>query len=106
MSVMDTIAKIRRAHFVQREADQGDFSRPACVAEGCAKSYPFGWTEFRYERETRPFPIIGPSRERLGPLLLENDGKVSREPLRLCSFAKSCRVWDTRSSCALPSSRQ
>ena len=38
-------------------------------------------TEFRYERGTQPHPKIGPWREQLDALLLENDGKPARERL-------------------------
>lgn len=33
-------------------------------------------TEFRYKRETQPLPKIGPWRERLDALLLDNEGKA------------------------------
>ena len=38
-------------------------------------------TEFHYEREKQPLPKIGPWRDRLDALLLENDGKPARERL-------------------------
>ena len=42
-----------------------------------------GATEFHYERETQPFPKIGPWRDRWDSLLLENEAKSSREQLTL-----------------------
>jgi hypothetical protein len=46
MLVVETIAKIRRAYFVQKkpveEAGQGDLPDAACVAEGRAESDPLG----------------------------------------------------------------
>ena len=40
-------------------------------------------TEFHYQRDVQPQPKIGPWRERLDSLLLENDGKPARERLTL-----------------------
>ena len=48
-------------------------------------------TEFRYEREAQPLPKIGPWRERLDSLLLENEGKASRERLTLVRLFEELR---------------
>ena len=51
-------------------------------------------TEFRYERETQPLPTIGPWRDRLDALLLENDGKPAREPLTFIRLFEEFRGLD------------
>jgi transposase len=43
---------------------------------------------FSYQRTTQPFPKIGPVRERLEQLLVENDARPRRDRLKLT------RVWD------------
>ena len=48
-------------------------------------------TEFRYERETQPFPKIGPWRDQLDCLLLENEGKPARERLTLVRVFEELR---------------
>ncbi len=48
-------------------------------------------TEFRYERDVQPQPKIGPWRDRLDSLLLENDGKPARERLTLIRVFEELR---------------
>ncbi len=48
-------------------------------------------TEFRYERDVQPQPKIGPWRDRLNSLLLENDGKPARERLTLIRVFEELR---------------
>jgi hypothetical protein len=43
---------------------------------------------FSYQRTTQPFPKIGPVRERLEQLLVENEARPRRDRLKLT------RVWD------------
>src|SRR5580658_9614848 len=43
---------------------------------------------FSYHRATQPFPKIGPVRERLEQLLVENEARPRRDRLKLT------RVWD------------
>jgi len=50
-----------------------------------------GATEFHYERETQPFPKIGPWRDRWDSLLLENEAKSSREQLTLVRLFEELR---------------
>ncbi len=50
-----------------------------------------GATEFRYERGTQPQPKIGPWREQLDALLLENDGKPAREQLTFIRLFEELR---------------
>src|SRR6202162_31919 len=48
-------------------------------------------TEFHYERDVPPQPKIGPWRDRLDSLLLENDGKPARERLTLIRVFEELR---------------
>ena len=49
-------------------------------------------TEFHYQRDVQPQPKIGPWRERLDLLLLENDGKPARERLTLIRVFEELRA--------------
>jgi len=48
-------------------------------------------TEFHYERDVQPQPKIGPWRDQLDSLLLENDGKPARERLTLIRVFEELR---------------
>jgi hypothetical protein len=49
-------------------------------------------TEFHYQRYVQPQPKIGPWRDRLDSLLLENDGKPARERLTLIRVFEELRA--------------
>ena len=55
-------------------------------------------TEFHYERDVQPQPKIGPWRDRLDSLLLENDGKPARERLTLIRVFEELRGRPSESS--------
>jgi transposase len=91
MLVVETIAKIRRAYFVQGKPIKA-ISRELRVSRKVVrKVIRSGATEFRYERETQPLPKIGPWRERLDEFLLTNDGKAARERLTLIRIYEALR---------------
>ena len=48
-------------------------------------------TEFHYERELQPLPIIGPWQEELDRLLLTNEGKASRARMTLVRLFEELR---------------
>jgi len=48
-------------------------------------------TEFHYERDVQPLPMIGPWREQLDGLLMANEGKASRERLTLIRLFEELR---------------
>ena len=83
MLVVETIAKIRRAYFVQGKPIKEICRELRVSRKVVRKVVRSGATEFRYERESQPLPRIGPWRERLEELLLANDGKAARERLTL-----------------------
>src|SRR5882757_6832094 len=81
MLVVETIAKIRRAFFVQKKPIKAicrEFRVSRKVVRKVIRSQA---TEFRYERGRQPLPRIDPWREQLDGLLLENEGKPVRERL-------------------------
>jgi len=83
MLVVETIAKIRRAYFSLGKSIK-EICRDLRVSRKVVrKVIRSNATEFHYERSTQPLPKIGPWRERLDSLLLENQGKPARERLTL-----------------------
>ena len=83
MLVVETIAKIRRAYFSLGKSIK-EICRDLRVSRKVVrKVIRSNATEFHYERSTQPLPKIGPWRERLDLLLLENQGKPARERLTL-----------------------
>jgi hypothetical protein len=83
MLIVETIAKIRRAFFVQGKPIKA-ICRELSVSRKVVRQVIHSEaTEFRYEREAQPLPKIGPWRDQLDQLLLTNEGKASRERLTL-----------------------
>ena len=92
MLIVETIAKIRLAYFSRRmtiKAICRDFRVSRKVVRKVIRSQA---TEFRYERDVQPQPKIGPWRDRLDSLLLENDGKPARERLTLIRVFEELRA--------------
>ena len=72
-----------------RQARRGNGRSPAiCVFREIRSQA----TEFHYPRDIQPQPKIGPWRERLDSLLLENDGKPARERLTLIRVFEELHV--------------
>ena len=83
MLVVETIAKIRRAYFSQGKSIK-EICRDLRVSRKVVrKVIRSDATEFHYERSRQPLPKIGPWRDRLDALLVENEEKPSRERLTL-----------------------
>ena len=83
MLVVETIAKIRRAFYVQKKPIKAicrEFRVSRKVVRKVIRSQA---TEFRYERGHQPLPRIDPWRAQLDELLLANEGKPARERLTL-----------------------
>ena len=83
MLVVETIAKIRRAFFVQKKPIKAicrEFRMSRKVVRKVIRSEA---TEFRYERGRQPLPRIDPCRDQLDGLLLANEEKPARERLTL-----------------------
>jgi len=91
MLVVETIAKIRRAHFAQKKPIKAicrEFRLSRKVVRKVIRSQA---TEFRYERGRQPLPRIDPWREQLDQLLLANEGKAGRERLTLIRIYEELR---------------
>src|SRR5438045_9524277 len=83
MLVVETIAKIRRAYFVQGKAIKAICRELRVSRKVVRKVLRSEATEFRYEREERPLPRLGRWVEDLEQLLAANEAKPSRARLTL-----------------------
>lgn len=91
MLIVETIAKIRRAYFVQQKPIKvicREFGLSRKVVRKVIRSEA---TEFRYTRRNQPLPKIGPWREELDGLLRANEGKAPRERLTLVGLFEMLR---------------
>jgi len=91
MLVVETIAKIRRAYFVQKKPIKSicrEFRVSRKVVRKVIRSQA---TEFRYERGRQPLPRIDPWRAQLDGLLLADQGKPARERLTLIRIFEELR---------------
>ena len=75
MLVLETIAKIRRAFFVQGKSIKLICRELRVSRKVVRKVVRSQATEFRYEREAQPLPKIGPWADQLDELLLANEGR-------------------------------
>ena len=91
MLIVETIAKIRRAFFVQGKSIEGICRELRVSRKVVRKVIRSEATEFHYEREAQPLPKIGPWRDKLDQLLLANEGKASRERLTLIRVFEELR---------------
>jgi hypothetical protein len=83
MLIVETIAKVRRAYFVQQKPIRAicrEFRLSRKVVRKVIRS---AATEFRYERGRQPRPRLDPWLDRLDGLLLANEEKAARERLTL-----------------------
>ena len=83
MLILESIAKIRRAFFVQGKSIKLICRELRVSRKVVRKVIRSEATEFRYEREAQPLPKIGPWTDQLNELLLANEGKAARERLTL-----------------------
>src|ERR1700684_218788 len=91
MLVLETIAKIRRAFFVQGKSIKLICRELRVSRKVVRKVIRSKATEFRYEREVQPLPKIGPWADQLDELLLANEGKTARERLTLIRLFEELR---------------
>ena len=77
MLIVETIAKIRRAFFVQGKSIKAICRELRVSRKTVRKVIRSDATEFHYEREAQPLPKIGPWRDKLDQLLLANEGKAA-----------------------------
>jgi transposase len=91
MKSVDTIARVRREHFIRHRSIR-EISRDLNVSRNTVrKILRSGATEFQYEREVQPLPTIGPWRDQLDRLLMANEVKATRERLTLIRVFEELR---------------
>ena len=91
MLVVEPIAKIRRAFFIQGKSIKAICRELRVSRKVVRKVIRSGTTEFRYEREEQPLPKIGRWRDTLDQLLLANETKAARERLTLIRVFEELR---------------
>ena len=92
MKGVDTIARIRREHFVRGKTIK-EIVRELHVSRNTVrKALRSGATAFEYEREVQPLPKLGPWRDDLDRLLTENEGRSARERLTLIRIFEALRA--------------
>jgi transposase len=91
MLVVETIAKIRRAHFVQGKSIKAICRELKVSRKVVRKVLRSGATAFEYERSVQPLPRIGPWKDDLERLLADNEGKPARERLTLMRVFEELR---------------
>ena len=91
MLVVETIAKIRRAHFVQGKSIKAICRELKVSRKVVRKVLRSGATEFSYERAVQPLPRIGPWKDELDRLLAANEAKPARERLTLIRVFEELR---------------
>jgi transposase len=91
MLVVETVAKIRRAYFVQGKSIKAICRELRVSRKVVRKVLRSEATEFRYERGEQPLPRIGPWQEALDQLLASNEGKQRRERLTLIRVFETLR---------------
>src|SRR5438132_4270695 len=92
MLVVETIAKIRRAFFVQKKPIKTICRELRVSRKVVRKVIRSQATEFRYERGRQPLPRIDPWRDQLDALLLANEEKSARERLTLIRIFEELRA--------------
>jgi transposase len=83
MLVVETIAKIRRAYFVQGKSIKAICRELRVSRKVVRKVLRTGATEFSYERAVQPLPRIGPWKADIDRILSGNEAKSARERLTL-----------------------
>jgi transposase len=91
MFVVETIARIRRAYFVQGKAIKAICRELRVSRKVVRKVLRSAATEFHYEREQQPMPRLGAWRGALDDLLAANEAKPSRERLTLVRVFEALR---------------
>ena len=91
MLVVETIAKIRRAHFIEGKSIKQICRELRLSRNTVRKVIRSGATEFTYDRSTQPRPKIDPWRSELDAMLAENARRPKRERLTLIRIYEELR---------------
>ena len=92
MKRVDTIARVRRAFYVQRWSVKKIVRELHVSRNTVRKILRSDETDFSYERTHQPMPRIGPWQEQLDRFLAANVGKPSRERLTLIRIFEELRA--------------
>src|ERR1700756_4590969 len=91
MLIVETIAKVRRAYFLQKKPIKAICRDLRVSRKGVGEILVSEATDFRYRREEQPMPRLGPWQEALDRLLASNQGKPRREHLTLIRVFEELR---------------
>ena len=91
MKRVDTIARVRRAYYVQKWSMKKIVRELHVSRNTVRKILRSDETDFSYERERQPMPRIGPWQGQLEQLLSSNGNKPSRERLTLIRIFEELR---------------
>src|ERR1700760_3621862 len=91
MLVLETVAKIRRAYFVQRKTIKAICRELRVSRKVVRKVLRSDATEFRCERSEQPFAVMGPGQDALDGMLAANKAKPNRERLTLIRVFEALR---------------
>ncbi len=91
MLVVETIARIRRAYFVQGKPIKAICRELRVSRNTVRKILRSGATAFEYERRVQPQPKLGPWRGELEKLLATNAARPARERLTLMRLFEELR---------------
>src|SRR5271168_1013380 len=91
MLVVETVARIRRAYFVQGKTIKAICRELRVSRKVVRKVLRSEATEFYYERGEQPLPRIGPWQDALDRMLVSNEAKPSRERLTLIRVFEALR---------------
>ena len=89
---MDTIARVRRAFYVQRWSVKTIVRELHVSRNTVRKILRSDETDFSYERTHQPMPRIGPWQEHLDRFLSANAGKPTRERLTVIRIFEELRA--------------
>ena len=91
MLIVEPIARIRRAHFVQGKPIKAICRELKISRKVVRKVLRSGETAFEYERTVQPMPKIGPYKDELDRILAGNESKAARERLTLIRVFEELR---------------
>ena len=91
MLVVETIAKIRRAHFIDGKSIKRICRELRVSRNAVRKVIRSGATEFTYDRSTQPRPKMDPWRSELDTMLAENARRPKRQRLTLVRINEELR---------------
>ena len=99
MFVVETIARIRRAHFVQGKSIRLTCRELRVLRKVVRKALRSEAAGFRYKREAQPLPRIGPWRDELDRLLASNAATPGRERLAPVRVFEALRALGCEGGC-------